>query len=175
MGKCQYHRSGWELWLGENITSSCHCSIFESTLGCHHVYGVLNMLRKHVSWPRTNRDQDSFYKPLTPEQSAKAFRNEFDFDSPDAIDFEVLVEKLKDIKQGYESRSPHLVHDWPKHSKVAEIPVYSFEKHSRLEKTTTVYSPHVLILEGIFALHDPRVLDLLDLKVSSQRSGLDHV
>lgn len=34
-----------------------------------------------------------------------------------------------------------------------------------MEKTTTIYSPHVLILEGIFALHDQRVLDLLDLKV----------
>ena len=29
----------------------------------------------------------------------------------------------------------------------------------------TVYSPHVLILEGIFALHDQRVLDMADLKV----------
>ena len=46
-----------------------------------------------------------------------------------------------------------------------EIPKYSFEKHSRLEETTTIYSPHVLVLEGIFALHDQRVLDLLDLKV----------
>ena len=49
--------------------------------------------------------------------------------------------------------------------KRAEIPVYSFTKHSRLETTTSIYSPHVLILEGIFALHDPRVLDLLDMKV----------
>lgn len=30
----------------------------------------------------------------------------------------------------------------------------------------TIYSPHVLILEGIFALHDERVLDMLDLKAS---------
>jgi uridine kinase len=29
-----------------------------------------------------------------------------------------------------------------------------------------MYSPHVLVLEGIFALHDQRVLDMLDLKVS---------
>jgi len=49
--------------------------------------------------------------------------------------------------------------------KVAEIPIYSFEKHARLEKTTTIYSPHVIILEGIFALHDQRVLDMLDLRV----------
>ena len=49
--------------------------------------------------------------------------------------------------------------------KRAEIPVYSFEKHARVEKTTTIYSPHVLVLEGIFALYDPRVLELLDMKV----------
>ncbi|KAF2645374.1 uridine-cytidine kinase-like protein-like 1 [Massarina eburnea CBS 473.64] len=95
---------------------------------------------------------DSFYKPLTPEQSRAAFRNEFDFDSPAAIDFDVLVDRLRDIKNG----------------KVAEIPVYSFEKHARLEQTTTIYSPHVLILEGIFALHDQRVLDMLDLKIFAE-------
>ncbi|OCK75925.1 uridine-cytidine kinase-like protein-like 1 [Lepidopterella palustris CBS 459.81] len=98
---------------------------------------------------------DSFYKPLTSAQSAAAFRNEFDFDSPHAIDFDVLVEKLRDLKQG----------------KVAEIPVYSFEKHARLEKSTTIYSPHVLILEGIFALHDQRVLDMLDLKIFAEADG----
>jgi uridine kinase len=49
--------------------------------------------------------------------------------------------------------------------KKADIPVYSFEKHQRVDKTTTIYSPHVLILEGIFALHDQRVLDMLDMKI----------
>jgi uridine kinase len=56
-------------------------------------------------------------------------------------------------------------------SKKAEIPVYSFEKHSRLDNTTTIYSPHVLILEGIFALHDQRVLDLLDLRIFCEADG----
>jgi uridine kinase len=51
---------------------------------------------------------------------------------------------------------------------VAEVPIYSFEKHARLDKTTTIYSPHVLILEGIFALHDPRVLNLLDLQIFAE-------
>ena len=48
----------------------------------------------------------------------------------------------------------------------AEIPIYSFSKHARVDKTTSIYSPHVLVLEGIFALYDPRVLELLDMKVS---------
>jgi uridine kinase len=45
---------------------------------------------------------DSFYKPLSSEQSAAAFRNEYDFDAPAAIDFDVLVDRLQDIKAGYE-------------------------------------------------------------------------
>ena len=65
-------------------------------------------------------------------------------------------------------KAPFLVpspgaHAW--YRKRAEIPVYSFEKHARLEQTTAIYSPHVLILEGIFALYDPRVLELMDMKV----------
>jgi len=45
--------------------------------------------------------QDSFYKPLTPEQAVKAFLNEYDFDSPEAIDFDALLHSLKDLKAGY--------------------------------------------------------------------------
>lgn len=44
--------------------------------------------------------KDSFYKPLDAEESARAFRNEYDFDAPEAIDFDTLVEKLRDIKEG---------------------------------------------------------------------------
>ena len=50
-------------------------------------------------------------------------------------------------------------------SRRAEIPIYSFAKHAREKETTSIYSPHVLILEGIFALYDPRVTALLDMKV----------
>ncbi|KAI0193832.1 uridine kinase [Astrocystis sublimbata] len=92
---------------------------------------------------------DSYYKPLDAEASKKAFLNEYDFDSPDAIDFDALLETLQDLKAG----------------KRAEVPIYSFEKHARVEKTTTIYSPHVLILEGIFALYDPRVMDLMDMRI----------
>lgn len=46
---------------------------------------------------------DSFYKVLTPEQSQKAFANEYDFDSPEAIDFDILVDRLRALKEGYGS------------------------------------------------------------------------
>ena len=49
--------------------------------------------------------------------------------------------------------------------KRTEVPIYSFKEHQRLPKTSPVYSVRVLILEGIFALYDPRVKELLDIKV----------
>ncbi|RMZ87852.1 hypothetical protein DV736_g4918, partial [Chaetothyriales sp. CBS 134916] len=93
---------------------------------------------------------DAFYKSLTPEQNALAHANEYDLDSPESIDFDLLCEKLGELKQG----------------KKAEIPVYSFSQHQRLNnKTISIYSPHVVILEGILALNDPRVLAMLDMKI----------
>lgn len=53
-------------------------------------------------------------------------------------------------------------------SRVADMPMYSFENHQRLETTTRIYSPHVLILEGIYALFDQRILDLLDMKIFAE-------
>ncbi|KAJ5972547.1 uncharacterized protein N7479_002465 [Penicillium vulpinum] len=92
---------------------------------------------------------DSFYKTLTSEQHHKAHANEYDFDCPESIDFDVLVETLRDLKKG----------------KKANIPIYSFSEHQRQPDTTTLYSPHVIILEGILALHDPRIVEMLDVKI----------
>ncbi|CDM36300.1 hypothetical protein DTO013E5_6758 [Penicillium roqueforti] len=92
---------------------------------------------------------DSFYKTLTPEQHHKAHANEYDFDCPESIDFDNLVETLRDLKKG----------------KKANIPIYSFAEHQRQRNTTTLYSPHVIILEGILALHDPRIVEMLDVKI----------
>ncbi|KAJ5264187.1 hypothetical protein N7505_008108 [Penicillium chrysogenum] len=92
---------------------------------------------------------DSFYKTLTAEQHQKAHANEYDFDCPESIDFDILVDTLRDLKKG----------------KRANIPVYSFAEHQRQPNTTTLYSPRVIILEGILALHDPRIVEMLDVKI----------
>jgi len=55
--------------------------------------------------------------------------------------------------------------------KKADIPVYSFTQHQRQPETTTLYSPHVLILEGILALWDPRIVEMLDVKVTEPLPG----
>ncbi|KAJ5908890.1 Phosphoribulokinase/uridine kinase [Penicillium taxi] len=92
---------------------------------------------------------DSFYKSLSSEEHRKAHANKYDFDSPESIDFDLLVGTLQDLKKG----------------KTANIPVYSFADHQRQAQTTKIYSPRVLILEGILALHDQRILDMLDVKI----------
>lgn len=92
---------------------------------------------------------DNFYRPLTPEQSKMAFNNNFDFDEPGSIDLDLIVETVKSLKQG----------------KKTEIPVYSFTHHNRSEKTITIYGANVIIMEGIYALYDKRLLDLMDIKI----------
>lgn len=47
-----------------------------------------------------SRIQDSFYKVLSPQQHMLAHRNEYDFDSPSSIDFDILVERLEGLKAG---------------------------------------------------------------------------
>ncbi|GEQ71850.1 hypothetical protein JCM33374_g5536 [Metschnikowia sp. JCM 33374] len=92
---------------------------------------------------------DNFYKPLSPEESERAFSCSYDFDTPEAIDMDLVVEKLKSLKQGRKT----------------EIPVYSFSHHNRTDKNITIYGANVIIIEGIYALYDQRLLDLMDIKV----------
>uniref|UniRef100_A0A8C1TUY6 uridine/cytidine kinase n=1 Tax=Cyprinus carpio TaxID=7962 RepID=A0A8C1TUY6_CYPCA len=58
---------------------------------------------------------DSFYKVLSKEEQELAARNEYNFDHPDAFDFELLVTVLRKLKKG----------------KSIKVPVYDFTSHSR--------------------------------------------
>ena len=92
---------------------------------------------------------DSFYKCLNPEEIEKAHRSEYNFDHPDSFDQELLYNTLSNVKKG---------------NKV-DIPVYDFTTHSRLQETQQMYGANVIIFEGIFALYDKRICDLMDLKL----------
>lgn len=50
-------------------------------------------------------------------------------------------------------------------SRRTRIPTYSFAEHARTDKWITLYGANVIIFEGIYALYDPRVLALTDLKI----------
>ncbi|KAI4242136.1 MAG: hypothetical protein L6R40_004179 [Gallowayella cf. fulva] len=133
-------------WADTSIIGVAGSSGSGKTSLAHAIVSALNL-----PWV-VIMSMDSFYKILTPEQHTLAHRNEYDLDAPAAIDFDLMVDRLKDLKQG----------------RRAEIPIYSFEEHQRQENTVSIYSPHVLILEGILALYDQRVLDLLDVKIFAE-------
>lgn len=104
--------------------------------------------RLNVPWT-VLMSMDNFYAPLNQESKDRAFKSEYDFDRPEAFDWDHFVTSLRRLKDG---------------NKV-DIPVYSFEKHDRTEKVISIYGANVIIVEGIYVLHDPRIIDLLDIKI----------
>lgn len=87
---------------------------------------------------------DSFYKPLTIAQTDAANANDYDFDHPNAFDYDLLFDILAELKSG----------------RMVEVPRYCFQTHSRLETTTEIHGANVVIFEGILALFDDRVIHL---------------
>ncbi|KAG5277099.1 hypothetical protein AALO_G00113520 [Alosa alosa] len=92
---------------------------------------------------------DSFYKVLSKEEQELAAKNEYNFDHPDAFDFELLVNVLKKLKKG----------------KSVKVPVYDFNSHSRRKEWKNVYGANVVIFEGILAFANKELLKTLDMKV----------
>lgn len=92
--------------------------------------------------------QDAYYKDcshLTPEE--KAVQN---FDHPDSVDFDYLIQQLNDLKCG----------------KSIEQPVYSYITCSRSRTETVCVKPaHIIIVEGILIFTCERLRDMLDIKV----------
>jgi uridine kinase len=78
-----------------------------------------------------------------------ANRNLYDFDHPDAFDFDLLLKTLYDLKSG----------------KQVHIPIYNFTTHSREKQRKTVYGANVVIFEGIMAFVNKEILDIMDMKI----------
>ncbi|WP_300565762.1 uridine kinase [Flavobacterium sp.] len=91
--------------------------------------------------------QDSYYKQ-THDLSYEE-RSRINFDHPRAIDFELLVQHLKDLKEG----------------KAVDQPVYSFITHNRTDDTVHTHPRKVMIVEGILILTNPELRDLFDVKI----------
>ncbi|MDQ3633347.1 MAG: uridine kinase, partial [Acidobacteriota bacterium] len=92
-------------------------------------------------------EQDSYYRNL--EDMPLDERHQANFDHPDAIDSELLVNHIKRLKNGHE----------------VEMPVYDFKTHTRNSDTDTIKPKPVVIVEGILIFAEPRVLSLLDVRV----------
>lgn len=71
------------------------------------------------------------------------------YDHPDSLETELLVEHLKQLKEG----------------KSIECPVYDYTQHNRSKEVLKIDPKPVILVEGILLLADPRVRDLLDIKI----------
>lgn len=91
--------------------------------------------------------QDSYYKdnkgiPLEERQK-------INFDHPDSLEFELLIEHLKLLKEGKE----------------IEMPVYSYLTCLRGKETINVRPARVVLVEGILILADEGLRKMMDIKV----------
>ena len=91
--------------------------------------------------------QDSYYKDN--KNMSYEERSNINFDHPRAIDFELLVTHLKELKRG----------------NIINQPVYSFIKHNRTDDTIVTHPRKVMIVEGILIFTNPELRDLFDIKV----------
>ena len=92
--------------------------------------------------------QDSYYK----DQSHLPLeeRQKLNFDHPNAIDFDLLVDQLRELKAGRD----------------IEQPVYSYLTCSRSATETVHLSPApIIIVEGILIFTCRKLMDELDIKV----------
>jgi len=91
--------------------------------------------------------QDSYYKQNN--NMSYEERSNINFDHPRAIDFELLVEHLKALKEG----------------ETINQPMYSFVTHNRTEDTITTHPRKVMIVEGILILANPELREMFDIKI----------
>ncbi|OIP51828.1 MAG: uridine kinase [Flavobacteriaceae bacterium CG_4_8_14_3_um_filter_34_10] len=91
--------------------------------------------------------QDSYYKDTT--HLSYEDRVKINFDHPQAIDFDLLVTHLKELKSG----------------KTIQQPVYSFMDHNRTKKTIPTVPKRVMIVEGILIFAHPDIREMFDMKI----------
>ncbi|GKA87973.1 uridine kinase-like protein 4 [Tanacetum coccineum] len=90
--------------------------------------------------------QESFYYNLTSKELSEV--HEYNFDHPDAFNTEKVLTAMEMLK----------------HGKAIDIPEYDFKSY-KTGVPQRVNPSDVIILEGILILHDPRVRDMMDMKI----------
>ncbi len=90
---------------------------------------------------------DSYYKRhdnLPFEERVK-----LNYDHPSALETDLLVEHVKELKEG----------------RSVLCPVYDFSAHNRTDETVRIDPSPIIVIEGILALQDERLRDLMDIKI----------
>ena len=91
--------------------------------------------------------QDSYYRDHS--ELPLEERLKLNFDEPAAIEFELLVQHLKELKAGH----------------AVEQPIYSYLTCTRSEETIRIEPRDVVIVEGILILCNEELRNMMDMKV----------
>jgi len=90
---------------------------------------------------------DSYYRPL--DHMSLEQRKEQNYDHPDSIDAALAVEHLKALCSG----------------RTIQQPVYDFKIHTRLKELVPCAPTQLIVVEGLYALYFPGILELSDNKI----------
>ncbi len=91
--------------------------------------------------------QDNYYKDN--HDMPLEERSKINFDHPRSIDFELLKQHVRELKEG----------------KSINQPVYSFITHTRTDTTILTHPQSVIIVEGILVLTDAELRELFDVTI----------
>lgn len=91
--------------------------------------------------------QDSYYKDSSHLPLEE--RLQLNFDEPAAFDWELLASQIQQLKEG----------------NTIQQPIYSYLTCTRSEETIEVQPRDVVLIEGILALTDDKLRDMMDIKV----------
>lgn len=76
-------------------------------------------------------------------------RKKVNYDHPDSLETDLMLQHLKMLKDG----------------QAVDCPVYDYSLHNRSEKTVHIEPKKIILAEGILLLADPRIRELLDIKI----------
>ena len=90
---------------------------------------------------------DSYYNDTTGMTDEE--RRAINFDHPDAFDWKLLIKQINELREG----------------RAIEQPTYSYILSNRLSETVHVEPKPVIIVEGIMALINKKLRDMMDLRI----------
>ena len=90
---------------------------------------------------------DAYYKDLSGLPPAQ--RAAVNFDHPNSLETELLIEHIELLKAG----------------KPVSVPIYDFAHHSRTEESFEVLPRRVILVEGILIFAEPDLRELFDVKI----------
>ena len=90
---------------------------------------------------------DAYYRDLS--HLPPALRAQVNFDHPDSLESELLIEHLKQLKAG----------------RPVDIPIYDFTTHVRTAETRRVGPAPVILVEGILVFAERALQELFDVKL----------